>query len=279
MKIMRSKTPRASAVRADVSSGIDAIIARCLEIDAPERFQTVAELAWALSTVGTPHARDSAARISRVFDKQSSEHPEATPSGTLRSTVPPPVVNGVARRRHGGARSGARHTAAAIACAAVLGAASVFGVLALRSAVDASVATAPAYEQPVPGAHVSEDAAVAIAPRMRPAAAPLAVPVVVVPAAVVPAVIPAPAGKAASHATLVAASVPGRSPTTGPASLPAPAPASKPGAGLAGALAAEPLRAAEPNGGAVVGGDPTHGGGGPAVSPSREEATPPPDVE
>jgi serine/threonine protein kinase len=284
MKIMRSKTPKASAVRADVPSGIDAVIARCLEIDAPERFQTVAELAWALSTVGTPHARDSAARISRVFDKQSSEHPEATPSGTLRSTVPPPVVNGVARRRHGSTRIGARHTIAAIASAAVLGAASVFGVLALRGAADASLARAPAYEQPAPGTYASEDAAVAIAPRMRPVAATLAVPVVVVPAAVTPgavmpgAVMPALAAKAASHATLVAASVPGSSP--GPTSLPAPAPGSRPGAGLAGALAAEPLRAAEPTGGAAVrGGDPTHGGGEPAVSPAREEATPAPDVE
>ena len=279
MKIMRSKTPKASAVRADVPSGIDAVIARCLEIDAPERFQTVAELAWALSTVGTPHARDSAARISRVFDKQSSEHPEATPSGTLRSTVPPPVVNGVARRRHASTRRGARHTVAAIASAAVLGAASVFGVLAMRGAVDASVARAPAYEQPAPGTYASEDAAVAIAPRMRPAAATPAVTVVVMPAAVTPAaVVPAPAVRPASHATLVAASVPGSS--VGPASLPAAARASKPGGGLAGALAAEPLRTAEPAGGAAVrGGDPTHGGGEPAVSRAHEEATPPPDVE
>ena len=266
MKIMRSKTPKASAVRADVPSGIDAIIARCLEIDAPERFQTVAELAWALSTVGAPHARDSAARISRVFDKQCSEHPESTPSGTLRSTVPPPVVNAV-RRRGRDARRSTRNAVAGIASAALLGAASVFGVLALRGAVDASVAQAPAYEQPAPGARLLEDAAVAIAPRMRPAAA--AVPVGV-PAAMVPA--PAPVAKAVTNATLVAVSVPG------PASLPAPA--SKPGGGLAGAIAGEPLRAAEPTRGADVrGGDPTHGGGRPAVSPVREEAAPPPDVE
>jgi serine/threonine protein kinase len=282
MKIMRSKTPKASAVRADVPSGIDAVIARCLEIDAPERFQTVAELAWALSTVGTPHARDSAARISRVFDKQSSEHPEATPSGTLRSTVPPPVVNGVARRRRAGTPTGARHTVAAIASAAVLGAASVFGVLALRGAVEASVARAPAYEQPAPGAYASEDAAVAIAPRTRPAAVSLAVPVVAVPAAampgtVVPAVLmPALAANAASPATRVNPSVHG--PASGPVA--APAPASKSGAGLASALAAEPLRATEPTGGAAVrGGDPTHGGGEPAVSPAREASTPRPDVE
>jgi serine/threonine protein kinase len=215
MKIMRSKTPKASAVRADVPSGIDAIIARCLEIDAPDRFQTVADLAWALSTVGTPHARDSTARISRVFDKQSSAHPEATPSGTLRSTVPPPVVNVVGRGRRSGARRGARHTVAAIASAAVLGAASVFGVLALRSAVDASIAHAPppAFEQPAPGAHAVEDAAVAIAPRVRPRRAPIAIPVVVAPAAAV------------QPAVLRAAS---------------PSSASRPSAALAGAIAGDP---------------------------------------
>jgi serine/threonine protein kinase len=252
MKIMRSKTPKASAVRSGVPSGIDVIIARCLEIDAPERFQTVAELAWALSTVGAPHARDSAARISRVFDKQSSEHPEATPSGTLRSSAPPPVVNAVARRGRRGAQRSTRFAVAAVACASLFGAASVFGVLALQGAMDASVARAPIHDQPVLGARASEDAAVAIAPRLRPAA----------PAVVVP----APAARALTHATLVAVS--------------APAVTTKPDAGMAGAIAAEPLRGAEAARGAELrGGDPTHGGGEPAVSRRRDEAAPPPDLE
>jgi serine/threonine protein kinase len=255
MKIMRSKTPKASAVRTDVSTGIDAIIARCLEIDAPERFQTVAELAWALSTVGAPHARDSAARISRVFDKQTSEHPEETPSGTLRSTVPPPVVNGVDGRGRRRGRRGSRHIASVIATATLFGAASVFGLLALRGAVDASVVRAPLHDQAVPGVRAVDDAAVAIAPRMRPVA-PVAVVGVVA--------MPAPVAKTVTHATLVAVSVP-----------------TKPDAGMAGAIAGEPLRAAEPARAAdrAAGGDPTHGGGEPAPAPSREDTPPSPDVQ
>ncbi len=74
VKIMRARTPRPSAKRAGVRSDIDDIVCRCLEVDPADRFETVAELAWALSRVGAAaHARDSAARISRVLDRQSSE--------------------------------------------------------------------------------------------------------------------------------------------------------------------------------------------------------------
>jgi serine/threonine-protein kinase len=170
MKIMRSKTPRASAVRDDVPSGLDAIIARCLEIDAPERFQTVADLAWALSAVGAPHARDSAARISRVFDKQSSEHPEETPSGTLRSTLPPPVVNAVRRRARPRWKRERRTIAAVVASATMFGAASVFTVLAARGRMDATVAEAASEERHVESARTVEDAALSIAPKIRPRA-------------------------------------------------------------------------------------------------------------
>lgn len=210
MKIMRSKTPKASAVRAGVPSGIDAVIARCLEIDAPERFQTVADLAWALSSVGAPHARDSAARISRVFDRQSSESPEETPSGTLRSTLSPPVLSAVDRRRRRGSASDTRYAAAVIASAVLFGAASVFGVLAARGAASASAAPPTTQEQVVPGPRVADDAAVTIAPRMRPELR--------------PAPSPSPKGALAAAA-----------PSTQDA-----------GAGMAGALAAEPARTTSP---------------------------------
>jgi serine/threonine-protein kinase len=140
MKIMRSKTPKPSAVRKDVPSGIDSIVARCLKIESEDRFQSVAELAWALSSMGASNARDSAARISRVFEKHVAA--EATPSGTLRSTMPPPVVNELAQSRR--SRRSARHVTAAFATAAVLGAASVFGVLAMRGAASANAASANA---------------------------------------------------------------------------------------------------------------------------------------
>jgi serine/threonine protein kinase len=247
MKIMRSKTPKASAMRAVVPAGIDAIIARCLEIDAPERFQTVAELAWALSTVGAPDARDSAARISRVFDKQCSEHPEETPSGTLRSTVPPPVVHAIDRRGRHRSRRDARQMSAVIAGALLFGAASVFGVLAARAAVEAKSAPPPAHEQPVAAAvRPVEDAAVGIAPVMRPAT------------------------KALGQTAFVAVSVP--------------AVTTKADAGQAGALAGDPARPGAahlraPSSTPAGGGDPTHGGGEPAAQLAPEDVTPSPDVE
>jgi len=169
-----------------VPSELDAVIARCLEIDAPERFQTVAELAWALSTVGAPHARDSAARISRVFDKQSSEHPEETPSGTLRSTVPPPVVNAVRRGSRSRRARERRTLAAVVASATMFGAASVFTVLAARARMHATTSEVASEETHLSAPHVSDDAAVSIALRVRPRAQTTAVSARVVPPAVKP---------------------------------------------------------------------------------------------
>jgi serine/threonine-protein kinase len=166
LKIMRSKAPRPSSCRKDVPSGIDRIVARCLRIESEDRFQSVAELAWALSRVGTPHARDSAARISRVFEKQNAA--SAAAPRTLRSTVPPAVV-GVLPLTGRKARS-PRKLAATFATAALLGAASMFGVLAARGALEARerelARAAPARTVPA-AATVPDDAAVVISPVLR----------------------------------------------------------------------------------------------------------------
>jgi eukaryotic-like serine/threonine-protein kinase len=132
VKIMRSRRPKPSALRAGVRSGVDDIIAQCLELDPADRFQTVAELAWALSSLGAPRARDSAARISRVLERQSTEPP---PPGSLRSNLPTPVAHAV-RRWSRRLRRAMPHVGAALASVALLGVASVFGVLALRDAPD-----------------------------------------------------------------------------------------------------------------------------------------------
>ena len=73
VKIMRSKTPRPSQHRSGVPHAIDAIVARCLAIDPEDRFQSVAELAEALSQIGSPRTRDSAARTARVWVKRRNE--------------------------------------------------------------------------------------------------------------------------------------------------------------------------------------------------------------
>ncbi len=164
MKIMRSRPPRASRLRAGVPSEIDAIVAQCLAIEPTDRFQTVAELAWALSAVGTPHARDSAERISRVFDKRSSEAPPA-PSG-------PPAPRRHAMDAPARGTLATRKVTAAIASAAILGAASVLGMMVARGAVDATArAATPSSSLALTAelaAPVTRDAALAIAPVTRP---------------------------------------------------------------------------------------------------------------
>jgi hypothetical protein len=136
MKIMRSKTPRPSAERDDVGSELDAIVARCLALEPDERFATVADLAWALSTTGVPHARDSAERISRVFDRRSAECGVARVAPEPPVAVRPPPTGVVAVFR--------RKLAASASAALLLGAAVGFTALALERANDDAPADARA---------------------------------------------------------------------------------------------------------------------------------------
>lgn len=142
VKIMRaSSAPKPSAACPDVPQEIDAVVARCLEVDVADRYQTVAELGWALSEIGTPHARDSAERISRVFDKHSEG---GAASGTLRSSVvmsavPPAVtpseraVRRRARRRHAWwSRLNNGNAMAACASVALVVAMTMFGAMTVR---------------------------------------------------------------------------------------------------------------------------------------------------
>jgi len=144
VKIMRARSaPRPSSFRSDVPAALDAIVARCLAVDPGKRYANVADLAWALSALGSPHARDTAERISRVYDRRSME------PGAVRE-VPPPVV---VTARKPESRT-ARRVAGALATSVFLAAAGVFSVLSLRDVIR----TTP------PGA-AAERAAVAEEPR------------------------------------------------------------------------------------------------------------------
>ena len=213
MKIMRARPPRASHMREGVPSGIDAIVARCLALEAADRFQTVADLGWALSTVGTPHARDSAERISRVFDRRSSEAASAT-AGEWKPVVVPSMAPPFPR-----ARGATRQVAAVLAGAAILGVASVFGVLAAYSTGDAGAraVTPSTSTSTVPVLAAGREdllthEALTIAPMTRPGAevVSLAAPQK---AAVLTRPGPAPAqaqARGATGGTMVAVSLPGR---------------------------------------------------------------------
>ena len=167
VKIMRSQTPRPSAMRVGVRSGLDEIVERCLEVDPADRFQTVAELAWALSSLGAPRGRDSAARISRVLDRKSLE----PTSGTLRSSLPPPVVHAV-RRWSRRVRRAMTHVGAALASFLLLGIASVFVVLAMRDVPDPNVLERSVADPGVRPPPVSAAAEGAVAMAALPAATP-----------------------------------------------------------------------------------------------------------
>lgn len=84
MKIMRSRSPRPSAVRSEVPPALDAVVAKCLAIDPKDRFQSVADLAWALSSFGGSRSRERAERISRVLDRRRTEAPVTLASATVR---------------------------------------------------------------------------------------------------------------------------------------------------------------------------------------------------
>jgi serine/threonine-protein kinase len=177
MKIMRSPPPSVSALRSDVPKVVDAIIARCLRVDAKDRFRSVAELAWALSTAGTPRARDSAERITRVFEHLTTDERAAgVVSPTLRSSASPlamKTLDSGSQRRPSAAGGGwgmKGRIAAAFATVGLLGGLSAFGVFAANGAIDAGAPQTP--EHPPRALAVAapfEDAAVIISPAHRPA--------------------------------------------------------------------------------------------------------------
>jgi eukaryotic-like serine/threonine-protein kinase len=186
VKIMRSKTPRASSVRDDVDPGLDEVLARCLAIDPNRRYANVADLAWALSALDladgpNAHRRDSAARIARVFDRRSAE------SGVARILSAPPIV--VREPSEELEAVTFRHRIAAAASAALLfGAAVGFVALARETSTSETTTTAAAV------AHDPIPIAPALAPVTPIAPLPPLAPVAVVPTVepLAPAAIPPP---------------------------------------------------------------------------------------
>jgi serine/threonine-protein kinase len=100
LNILRTETPRPSREREDLSPSVDDIVARCLAVEPDDRFQSATELAWALSAVAAPHARDGAARVSRVpSGRVSSAHrggasAPSPPSSTVRRLRAPALSAG-----------------------------------------------------------------------------------------------------------------------------------------------------------------------------------------
>lgn len=83
--VSHDRRPRPSAERPELDRAFDQVVTRCLAVDPAERFASVSDLSWALSTLGADRARESAARIARVVERHS-----VPPPGLLVGAAPPP---------------------------------------------------------------------------------------------------------------------------------------------------------------------------------------------
>ncbi len=93
LRIMSSSAPSLRERRPDVPAGLDAAILRCLVKDRAQRWQSVGELAAALSPFGTRKARLSAERISQVMGTAGA--PGSVPWNPLDSMAPQAPVSAV----------------------------------------------------------------------------------------------------------------------------------------------------------------------------------------
>ncbi len=79
-KIVADQPPRIERLRPGIDPALVRVIGRCLEKNRSDRFQTVAELAQALSPfAGTSH-RDAAVRIANIASTGATTQPSGTPS-------------------------------------------------------------------------------------------------------------------------------------------------------------------------------------------------------
>ena len=83
--ILHKPAPRIRESRKDVPAEVERILLRCLQKEASDRFQNVAELADALAPFGSDGARESTARVARVL-RSSGGHPRAGAAG--RASLP-----------------------------------------------------------------------------------------------------------------------------------------------------------------------------------------------
>ncbi|AKU93997.1 Serine/threonine protein kinase PrkC, regulator of stationary phase [Labilithrix luteola] len=163
MKIMRSRPPRPSAVRSEVPPALDAVVAKCLAIDPKDRFQSVADLAWALSSFGGSRSRERAERISRVLDRRRIETPVTLASATVRRP------GSKRRRRERGFESRGRGILVTSAIGILLLAAGVTlgGIVASRVVDRPSLVESAASELRVAQGAVEQEEAISIAPSHR----------------------------------------------------------------------------------------------------------------
>jgi serine/threonine protein kinase len=85
--ILQDPAPSLRRHRPDAPQELEAIVARCLEKDPAARYANVADLTEALAPFGSPSARVSADRVSRVIRPRSPAD-TGTPAPLVRTTIP-----------------------------------------------------------------------------------------------------------------------------------------------------------------------------------------------
>ena len=85
--ILQDAPPPLRQLRPDAPHGLEAIIAKCLEKDPANRYANVADLTQVLANFGSPSARVSADRVSRVIRPRSITD-SSTSAPIVRATIP-----------------------------------------------------------------------------------------------------------------------------------------------------------------------------------------------
>ncbi len=186
--MVNMETPRSIAtIRGDVPPGLEAAVFKCLEKKPENRFENVAELAWALAPFAPLHAQASADRVGRTLEAAGlasvgSRSQRPTGGGGIQ-TLATSSITALASSA-GAAEPPARKRLVAIlgvAAALVLGAAAAFVVMQKRpdppAAADPprvvtidAVPSAPSAAQGAAAPTVTPSAVVSTAPSAMPSA-------------------------------------------------------------------------------------------------------------
>jgi eukaryotic-like serine/threonine-protein kinase len=212
VKVTNEPAPSLRALRPDVDPGLEQVIAKCLEKDRAQRFQTLGELAVALRDFAPQHSRRSVDRVLGILRGAALSGVPAPSSEVLASTGPEPPKAATTLRRTAtsweraaaGARSAGKRLKV-IAAAALVGVLVTGGALVLRKAAPSSPAPSAAVAI---GPTLPSAPSVVQAQPLRIAEPPTAQTVVGAPAATAalpaapsPPIIPAPASQRARSMT------------------------------------------------------------------------------
>jgi len=227
IKVAMEPAPSVRAFRADAPPGLERAIARCLEKDRKNRFQTVGELAVALKEFGSSNARQSVERVIGIL-REAGVATEAVPPSTSPSPAPgvvAPPTGASWGNTNAATKPGSKAAIVGIAAAAVLAVVALGGTMLFLRSSPSTPASAAAAVSPPPVVPLPADP-IPTAPAPSPSATPAVTAAVTVapPASVAAPVTPPPVRQAPRPSAPVRPQPPAAPasapPTTPPAAKP-----------------------------------------------------------